>query len=470
MSRKPRTEDWVLLSENEDAVLSALERGETDGMLPAGSGAMDRFAKFLSESGVAEILDGFTDHRERKSIPAFLFCNLLLHKSLLNIGSLSQIGPILFSSPDTLRMLGFNMRQIQEGFYCGGAQRPMDVESIGDFFANCDLADFQTNQKEVLKCLLGAHPELLAEGTLVMDCVEFAIPAGRANKTSQHLEACVLCSAKQGEALPLLWRIIEAKTQADITQGKALMNEVLSIVGKRAKRLVVDRGFLSGEWVGELKSNGIDTVIGLKANMDLYTDMLSLASESRTSWLEAELPKYKNSKLIPISRHIAYLGDLETWDSCKVPLAGIVIRDTYSDGDVVYQCVVTTDLLAEPEQIHTWIRGRWNIEETFMRESRYGSLNKIGSCRVSVGAAIAHFSLLAFTLLRLFANYEQEDRPLPRFAVPSAGLKMVAYWSEYYAITQMSRLLTIILARPPDIQRAIQARQEAFEIAMIRPR
>ncbi len=470
MSRKPRVGEWILLSEDENAVLSALERGETDGMLPASSGAMDRFAKFLSESGVTEVLDGFADHRQRRSIPAFLFCNLLLHKSLLNIGSLSQIGPILFSSPDTLRMLGFNMRQIQEGFYSGDGQRPLNAESIGDFFAACRLEDFQANQKELLVRLLDSYPELLAEGTLVMDCVEFAIPAGRASNAQQRLEACVLCCAKQGECLPLLWSIVEANTQADITQGKALMAEALCIVSAQAKRLVVDRGFLSGKWIGELKAKGIDTVIGLKTDMDLYTDMLSLASEPETFWLEADPPKYNKSKSAPTSRHIAYLSDLETWDSCKVPLAGIVIRDTYPDGKVVYQCVATTDLGAEPEQIHIWIRSRWAIEETFMRESRYGSLNSIGSCRVGVGAAIAHFSLLAFTLLRLFADQQHPDTAVPRFAVPSGGLEVVAYWDDYYAITHMSRLLSIILGRPPNIQRAIQARQEAFEQAMSRPR
>lgn len=459
-----------MLSESEDAVLSALSRGETDGMLPAGSGAMDRFAKFLSESGVAEVLSGFADHRERRSIPAFLFCNLLLHKSLLNIGSLSQIGPILFSSPDSLRMLGFNMRQIQEGFYSGGTQRPLNVESVGDFFAACDLKDFQSNQKDVLRRLLSSYPELLAEGNLVMDCIEFSIPAGRGNDTEKRLEACVLCSTRHGECLPLLWSFINAKSQADITQGKALMAEALSTLGKKVKRLVVDRGFLSGEWVGELKKKRIDTVIGLKTDMVLYTDMLSLASDPETLWLNADLPKYRKSKSQPSSRHIAYLSDLETWDSCKVPLAGIVIRDTYPDGRVIYQCVVTTDLGAEPEQIHAWIRSRWAIEETFMRESRYGSLNSIGSCRVGVGAAIAHFSLLAFTLLRLFETREQEDEPVSRFAIPSAGLEVVAYWGQYYAITQMSRLLSIILERPPDIQRAIQARQEAFEQAMSCPR
>ena len=279
-----------MLSESEDAVLSALERGETDGMLPAGSGTMDRFAKFLSEFGVAEILNGFADHRERRSIPAFLFCNLLLHKSLLNISSLSQIGPILFSSPDSLRMLGFNMRQIQEGFYSGGTQRPLNVKSVSDFFAACDLKDFQSNQKDVLIRLLGSYPELLAEGSLVIDCVEFAIPAGRDSKTEKRLEACVLCCVKQGECLPLLWSFIEAKSRADITQGKALMAAALYILGKGVKRLIVDRAFLSGEWVGERKKKNIDTVIGLKTDMALYTDMLSLACDPQTLWLEADPP------------------------------------------------------------------------------------------------------------------------------------------------------------------------------------
>jgi len=48
-------------------------------------------------------------------------------------------------------------------------------------------------------------------------------------------------------------------------------------------------------------------------------------------------------------------------------LAGIVIRDTYTDRTEFYT-VVTTDLAAEPEQIHEWMRSRWAIEETFGRE------------------------------------------------------------------------------------------------------
>jgi len=64
--------DWVLLTENPKAVLAALRRGETDGIVPAASGFMDRFAQFMIELGIPQFLDKFPDHRKRKWISAFL--------------------------------------------------------------------------------------------------------------------------------------------------------------------------------------------------------------------------------------------------------------------------------------------------------------------------------------------------------------------------------------------------------------
>lgn len=49
--------DWVLLTENPKAVLSALERGETDGILPAACEFMDRFAQFMLKAGILSIFD-----------------------------------------------------------------------------------------------------------------------------------------------------------------------------------------------------------------------------------------------------------------------------------------------------------------------------------------------------------------------------------------------------------------------------
>ncbi len=277
-----------------------------------------------------------------------------------------------------------------------------------------------------------------------MDCIEIRIPPGHRGRKASSLEICVICIESRGEVLPILWNFIRAKSKADITQGKAMMEEILPTLGNDVKRLIVDRGFISGEWISEIKVRGIDTVIGLKSDMVLHQDMVSLASMSETIWLAARLPKRKNP---PLSRHICYLSDLDTWDGCTAPLAGIVIRDSYADR-TEYQTVVTTDPTAEPEQIHEWIRSRWAIEETFMEESRYGSLNNIGPCRAGVGAAVAHFSLLCYTLLRLFAR-EQSEKETLRPAIPTAGIEFVAYWGDYYAIIFPSELVEIVARYAP---------------------
>lgn len=462
MAGKRKTTEWILLSENPDEVLSALERGETDGIVPAASGLMDRFSQFMNEMGIFPILDGFADYRKRKSIPAFLFCNLLIHKALFRLKSLSQIGPFLFTCPDVIRTLGFNMRQIEEGFYSGSEQRPLNVEALGDFFAACSLSDFQTNQKRVLQMLLKQDADLLKEGTLIMDCVEAKIPAGNRGRKEKNLECCVVSAPSQNELLPLLWNFIPAKSKADINQGKEILEEILSIAGSDVKRLIVDRGFISGPWMSELKERGIDTVIGLKKDMSLYADMLGLTRCRDTQWLEVAVPKRKNK---PVSRHITYMTDLETWDSCSVPLAGIVIKDTYAD-KVDYQVVVTTDLTANAQQIHAWIRSRWGIEETFMEESRYGCFNNLSPCREAVGAAIIHFSLLAYTLIRLFMRQEKIEKKAGRPSLPSAGIELVAYWREYYAIIYPSELIEIIARCSPqwgDKLPAIVTRLQAFE-------
>lgn len=432
--------DWVLLTEDPKAVLAALRRGETDGIVPAASGFMDRFAQFMIELGIPEFLNKFPDHRKRKWITPFLFCNVMLHKAIFRLDSLSAIGPFLFSSPAVMKTLGFNLAQITEGVYAGSSQKPFNEEAMSDFFAATRPEDFLSNQKQILKWLVVRHPEIIEDGSLIMDCLWLGIPAGHLGREQTHVDTCLVCGQSRGELFPLLWSLLPANTSADLSQGKALIDELMPIAGKHVKRLIVDRGFMSGEWVSQLKHKGVDTLIGLRSDMVLHQDMLSLATEEDTIWLDAPPPKYHTARP---TRHIAYLSDLDLWEECIVPLAGIVIRDTYPD-KTEFATVVTTDLSAEPEQIHEWMRSRWAIEETFMQESRYGSLNSVGPCRPGVASAIAHFSFLAYTLLKLFARNEQleEELRLPR--VPFAGVELVVYWRNNYAIILPSKLIEIV--------------------------
>jgi hypothetical protein len=116
---------WALFTEDREAVISALRKGQCDAVLPAARTFLDGFAAFLLEHGLVEHPGGLPDHRERASIPSFFFCTILLHLPLFRLHHLADIEGVLFRSPFILRSLGFNARQIADGFYATSGPEPL---------------------------------------------------------------------------------------------------------------------------------------------------------------------------------------------------------------------------------------------------------------------------------------------------------------------------------------------------------
>jgi len=110
--------NWRIFTENREAVIKALEEGRCDGILPAARGFMDGFAEFLLHAGILDDFKAFPDRRARRSIPIFFFCHTLVYRpSLFKLKRLAPIERTLFRSPYILRTMGFNVLQIEEGFY-----------------------------------------------------------------------------------------------------------------------------------------------------------------------------------------------------------------------------------------------------------------------------------------------------------------------------------------------------------------
>jgi hypothetical protein len=439
--------NWSLVTEDRAAVVAALKRGECDGLVPAAGEFMDGFAEFLDDHGILDFFEHFPDGRERCSIGPEFFCNTLLHKALFRLPSLAQIGPVLFHSPDVLRRLGFNLRQVNEGFYKGDGQRPFDPEALADFFDRLEPAQLEQHQLALCTHLVQRSDELCESGTAVLDATTVTVPPGHFERPGGQVKACVLSLRAAGRVLPMLWdfTLRGPGEDGDLTQGKQLLAAATDAWGPGViRRLLVDRGFIDGAWISELKqATGIDTVIGLRSDMDLYQDMLGLASLDDAHWLPASPPKLHDKTARP-KRELCPLRDLETWDTCTVPLQGIVIRDTYPDR-VQLQCLVTTDLELTPHELHAQNRDRWGIEESFMDLTCYWGLNDLGSCRIPVATAQIHFIFLAYTLLHLFDHEQaqQAEPPLPRPAL-LPGREITCYWRDRYVIMLPSELFTIV--------------------------
>ena len=198
-----REQAWHIFIENREAVIAALERGECDGILPAARGFLDGFAEFCLDTGVVRCFEAFPDRRARRTIPMFFFCHTLIYRPLFKLTRLAPIEKVLFRSPYILRQLGFNARQIEEGFYhTPDSQRPFTAQTIADGFARAEAEDFLSNQQAVLRALQSYCPGEFLSGLWVMDSVHFHVPPGPihqnrlsrpASWASGRMESCGPC-------------------------------------------------------------------------------------------------------------------------------------------------------------------------------------------------------------------------------------------------------------------------------------
>lgn len=443
-----RKQEWYIFTESREDVVAALKEGHCEGILPAARGFMDGFAEFCLEAGVLEAFEAFPDHRARRSIPMFFFCNTLVHRPLFHLPRLKQIESTLFRSPYIMRQLGFNARQVAEGFYdTAEGQRPFAAQTIADTFAEVKAEDFLANQQRVLGALWDYCPGEFLSALWVMDSVHFHLPRG-AHTPERAFKACVLGVWQDEVVWPLLWQLAPSD-EAEITVGRKLMAAAEEVIGQGAiEHLLVDRGYLDGQWLTALHERGTRVTIGVRGNMRILEDMVNLSRMPETEWVEAEPPKVHEGPA-PKREVMSLPGMSIEWESCEVPLSGCLIRDTYSDG-VRYRGLVTTEPDIPACDILRDDRQRWTLEEVFMTLTRYWDIDDLPPCRIGVAYAMTHFALLAYTLLGFYlqeteaaTDTQSWNQGPPPCLLP--GRELAIYAGPHFALLQASELVSIIL-------------------------
>jgi len=367
----------------------------------------------------------------------------MLYRPLFRLPRLAQIGDTLFRSPFILRLLGFNARQVQRGFYAGSGEKPFDPEALGEFFARATDEDFFAHQVEWLKGIHRAWPEVFRAGVWVMDGLRFTVARGGHGVPAGDYKVCVLGVWQGGEVWPLLWRFGDG-TDHDLPLGKEVLASAQEVLGEGTIRhLLVDAGFLDGEWLSELAAS-MTVTIRIRKDMDLFSDLIGLARMEPEAWEEVALPQRPKGKEKPCRREIIGFSELESWSSCSVPLSGCLIRDTYAE-TVNYWAIVQTGKAAEARTIYRAYRKRWDLEETFMACTRYWQMEELPPARRGVTLAKVHFALLAFTLLAIYLAISNSDkRPWspPPLLLPER--EFAVYAGPYYALLRASELMAIL--------------------------
>ena len=220
-----------------------------------------------------------------------------------------------------------------------------------------------------------------------------------------------------------------------------LVREVVAAVGGGViKRLILDRGFIDGAEIGRCKKeHGIDVLIPLRVNMDLYQDALGLLKGGDIRFMPYEA---EPTKPVTIPRPVEMPEELRRrekkrqktlrerkkeepppspdkvlvrsevagirgfrWERCPLPLCLIVNRETFADGHEHLWMLLDTKPLVhrdDPAARRTEYALRTLIEEEHRQVKCFWDLANFTSPNFNLVVNQIAFVLLSYSLLQLY--------------------------------------------------------------------
>ena len=196
------------------------------------------------------------------------------------------------------------------------------------------------------------------------------------------------------------------------------------------KWLILDRAFIDGARISRCKQAwGIDVVLPIRKDLDLWTDAWALAQ--RQSWTRLETPPAPPQPIPPTRpeslrrreakrqqtlaqrkqalppppaqeryTHTEYcwIGGFSSWTAATVPLAVLCLRDYYADGHHQDWALTSTCAAAQPLKLLGYYRQRTAIEERHRQLKCFYDLNDFRSRSFNAIAAQVLMVLLTYTL------------------------------------------------------------------------
>lgn len=287
-----------------------------------------------------------------------------------------------------------------------------------------------------------------------------------------------------------------------------MVGQFVQAAGKRVmKRLILDRGFLDGESITTCKKKyGVDILIPVRRNMDVYEDAMALFELPDVKWVPYEKPnpepldpprprpkavqkrerkrqatlKKRQAQLPPppaekvlVQTHVAAIGDFRSWSTCKVPLTVIANRERYADGHEDRWFLLDTQRNSDPLEARQTYHLRTSIEERHKQLKGFSDLTHFTSRAFSLVVHQVVFILLTLNLLNLYLLRKgREDltgKTLPRIRqqlLPSAN-HVIVYWQTYYAFFHPLEFVEIIASAGEEARRKLAGKSRRLRRELI---
>ena len=282
---------------------------------------------------------------------------------------------------------------------------------------------------------------------------------------------------------PILWGLVDGFVEA---VGPGVM-----------KRLILDRGFIDGEQIGRCKKDhGIDVLIPLKKNMDLYEDVLGLVREKKVKFepysppptkppadpkpthvpeeiRQRETKRQKTLKQrknpapalpadkVLVRSEFACISDFRTWSSCPVPFNVTVNREHYADGHDDTWVLVDTGNAGKRTCARDDYRLRTGIEERHRQLKCFVDLTDFTSRKFSLICNQVIFVALAYSLMQLFLlrmkrpALNRHTQPRLRSQLMPTDSVIIVYYNNRFALFTPSEYTEILLTLSAEASKKI---------------
>lgn len=434
----------IVYQKNQKQVEECLSQGDIDYADLTRWQFPDEFLCFVMERKLLEYVNRtYPNPREINEVPIwFLICCQFVMR-LHQTGNYHHLG-FLLNSGSLLTRFGFNVGSPYIGF--NGKNRKVRKTAIHPdtarkFFKDTPVQEIRQWYREPMQSWFRQQRAFDHRGLFILDQSHLVVPDNQ-----NYKDAVKMPVDEHGQLYPNLGLLTPEQKQGLIYHPCYALTTLLNVAIERPqfhvagyelgsgnedeliqadrlvpafcqqfnglmKLLIVDRGYIDGEFIGRIKQDhGVDVLIPLKKNMINAQESIAIAT-MENKWQCVSVEKNTQGRVI-LKKEIAPVRDLELWDNFKGKIHACTTKYSYWNEhekayDERYTVLASTRMFDDPKEFISYYDLRMQTEERFRQFKLAWYINEFPSPHAALIESHVCFTLLTYTLLQLYLQRKE---------------------------------------------------------------
>jgi hypothetical protein len=485
MSRSAQEErsPVIIYEENKAKVINALKEGRVDYLDTSSWAFQDSFFAFLLGIKFFQICgSSYPSPRHKEEVPIWFQLAGQTQLKLHQQAAYSKLPGLIKSGP-ILTRLKFNIGGEEGGFNNKNKnprEVPVDFDCVRKFFKDTDKDEVNRWHNENVIKFIRHNRGIDKEGIFLLDQTHLVVPYNTNYKGAewtlvdehgQRIETKEMTEEQKKAIKPRLCYSLSLLVHLgadgstvicgyklgggnddELAHGPELVRQFIKVAGKGVmKKLIMDRGYISGEFVNELKTeHDVDVVIPLRKNMNALKDTLRIADKfKKNEWTEYRTYEKKGNK--KYTESVLYVGDVEEWENTGLKVYVSLMKTTAPGEEEKSWGLCTTFRPGNAGKAFDLYKKRTRIEEVNKQIKTNWRINKFSSPHESLIEAHVLFTLLTYSLIQLYLMkkhlIELANRAIHNLKIEAGqGINCtVVYYKNYFAVLNTIYYTEIIL-------------------------